>query len=68
MWGQSEVLDFHMGAHLNDQVLSDESYNNGAGYAAVNSGAATGRASLTMLSVAIIGVMFFYVATRGRQY
>lgn len=68
MWGQSEVLDFHMGAKLNDQIIDDSAYNNGAGYAAVNSGASTGRASLTMLSVAIIGVMFFYVATRGRQY
>lgn len=68
MWTQSDVLDFHTGVNMNEQIIDNSDYYNGAGYAAINSGAGTGRASLSMLSVAIIGVMFFYIATRSRQY
>lgn len=64
----SDVLAYHTGTFgLADSIVSNADYFSGAPYGAVDGGG-TGRASLGMLSVAILGLMFFYIATRGRQY
>lgn len=63
----NDVLAYHTGTYaMPDQIISNEGYVSGSGYAG-DDASGTGRVSLGMLSIAIIGVMFFYVATRGRQ-
>lgn len=67
---QNDVIGYHTGSYaMADQLVGNADYEQGTGAAwrayAANG---TGRVSLGMLSVAILGVMFFYVATRGRQY
>lgn len=65
---QNDVIGYHTNTYaLADQLVGNADYTNGASFAAVDSGG-TGRISLGVLSVAILGVMFFYVATRGRQF
>lgn len=71
LWGQREVIGYHTGSNsvaLADQLVGNADYQQGgsAMYAAYGP-CTVGRTSLGILSVAILGVMFFYVATRGRQ-
>lgn len=61
------VLAFHLGEYGPSITVDNDGYLGGAGAGAVDA-PASGRISLSMLSVAILGVMFFYIATRGNQY
>ncbi len=61
----SDVLDLHTGSYTMPDIIGGaDSVLSGASRVTVG----TGKASLGVLSLAIIGVMFFYVATRGRQF
>lgn len=66
---QDDIMAYHTGSYgAANAVISEGPYMNGAAYAATDSGNATGKIGLSMVSVAILGLMFFYIATRGRQY
>ena len=65
---QGDVIGYHTGSFaMADQIIGNADYNNGVPFGARFSDG-TGRASLGMLSAAVLGVMFFYIATRGRQF
>ncbi len=69
-WSDGDVMRFHMGqAAVADQMTSDDDYGTGAPsiVGTVVSGI-EGRIGLGILSVAILGVMFFYISTRSRQF
>ena len=70
MWGQKDVIGYHTGGNvLADNLAGNSDYQQvGATMYSSYGSCAVGRASLGILSIAILGVMFFYVSTRGRQF
>lgn len=68
MWDDKAVLSFQMNTQaFTDQAISNHDYLGGAGSSAVDA-PSSGRVSLGILSLAILGVMAFYVVTRARQF
>lgn len=70
MWGDDSALAYHLNTSLGaetpgDQIFDNGLYEQGAGYAAAT---VEGRVSLSLIAIAIIGVMAFYVTTRSSQF
>ena len=64
-----DVMDFYTGKQLfADSALGNHDYLAGAAnYIGTTGQNLSGQIGLSMLSLAILGIMFFYVATRSRQ-
>lgn len=56
-------------ASLNDTIIGNDAYiaSHTGGYGGAMDNCGTGRVGLSMLSVMILGVLVFYVGTKGRQ-
>ena len=63
----SDVLGYYLGgpAIVSDAMANNDYLNSGGASGAT---AACGRAGLSILSLGVLGVMFFYIATRSRQF
>lgn len=70
MWGEDSALAYHLNTSLGaetpgEQIFDNGLYENGANYANVS---VEGRVSLSLIAIAILGVMAFYVTTRSSQF